>query len=64
MRLFRRTQARHPKQFPNPKSETLLDGQIFAIFVIVLAAVALAIFLSFYNNLSTIDVERTKNLKG
>jgi NADH-quinone oxidoreductase subunit K len=45
-----------------------LDGQIFAIFVIVLAAgeaaVALAIFLNFYNNFSTIDVERAKNLKG
>src|SRR3981081_2673700 len=34
-----------------------LDGQIFAIFIIVLAAaeaaVALAIFLNFYNNFST-----------
>jgi len=46
----------------------LLDGQIFAIFVIVLAAaeaaVALAIFLNFYNNFNTIDVERAQNLKG
>lgn len=45
-----------------------LDGQIFAIFVIVLAAaeaaVALAIFLNFYNNFTTIDVERASNLKG
>jgi len=45
-----------------------LDGQVFAIFVIVLAAaeaaVALAIFLNFYNNYSTIDVERAQNLKG
>ena len=45
-----------------------LDGQVFAIFVIVLAAaeaaVALAIFLNFYNNFSTIDVERAQNLKG
>ncbi len=43
-------------------------GQIFAVFVIVLAAaeaaVALAIFLNFYNNFSTIDVERAQNLKG
>ena len=43
-------------------------GQIFAIFVIVLAAaeaaVALAIFLNFYNNFSTIDVERARNLRG
>jgi NADH:ubiquinone oxidoreductase subunit K len=46
----------------------LLSGQIFAIFVIVLAAaeaaVALAIFLNFYNNFSSIDVERAQNLKG
>jgi NADH:ubiquinone oxidoreductase subunit K len=46
----------------------VLDGQIFAIFVIVLAAaeaaVALAIFLNFYNNYTTIDVERASNLKG
>ena len=49
-------------------SSPLLSGQIFAIFVIVLAAaeaaVALAIFLNFYNNFSTIDVERATNLKG
>lgn len=46
----------------------LLTGQVFAIFVIVLAAaeaaVALAIFLNFYNNFASIDVERAKNLKG
>ena len=45
-----------------------LDGQIFAVFVIVLAAaeaaVALAIFLNFYNNFSSIDVERGQSLKG
>ena len=45
-----------------------LDGQIFAVFIIVLAAaeaaVALAIFLNFYNNFNTIDVERAQNLKG
>jgi len=49
-------------------SSVVLDGQIFAVFVIVLAAaeaaVALAIFLNFYNNFSTIDVERAQNLKG
>ena len=46
----------------------LLDGQVFAIFIIVLAAaeaaVALAIFLNFYNNYATIDVERGHELKG
>jgi NADH-quinone oxidoreductase subunit K len=46
----------------------LLDGQIFAVFIIVLAAaeaaVALAIFLNYYNNFTTIDVEQATNLKG
>ena len=45
-----------------------LDGQIFALFVIVLAAaeaaVALAIFLNFYNNFASIDVEKASGLKG
>ena len=45
-----------------------LEGQVFAVLVIVLAAaeaaVALAIFLNFYNNFSTIDVERAQNLRG
>jgi NADH-quinone oxidoreductase subunit K len=49
-------------------TDPILDGQIFALFVIVLAAaeaaVALAIFLNFYNNFQTIDVERARNLKG
>ena len=46
----------------------LIDGQMFAIFVIVLAAaeaaVALAIFLNFYNNFSSIDVEKVDKLRG
>ncbi len=46
----------------------VIDGQMFAIFIIVLAAaeaaVALAIFLNFYNNFSTIDVERADQLRG
>jgi NADH-quinone oxidoreductase subunit K len=45
-----------------------LEGQIFALMVIVLAAaeaaVALAIFLNFYNNHTTVDVEEAKELKG
>lgn len=45
-----------------------IDGHIFALFVIVLAAgeaaLALAIALNFYNNFSTIDVDRAENLKG
>lgn len=49
-------------------SSPALSGQVFAIFVIVLAAaeaaIALAIFLNFYNNFASIDVERAQNLKG
>lgn len=45
-----------------------LDGQLMALFVIVLAAaeaaVALAIALNFYNNHATIDVDRADDLKG
>ena len=45
-----------------------LDGQVFSLFVIVLAAaeaaVALAIALNFYNNYLTIDVDRANKLKG
>ena len=51
------------------RSETLgLDGQLIALFVIVLAAaeaaVALAIALNFYNNHNTIDVDQADDLKG
>ena len=45
-----------------------LDGQMIALFVIVLAAaeaaVALAIALCFYNNHLSIDVDRGDELKG
>ncbi len=45
-----------------------IDGQIYSLFVIVLAAaeaaVALAIALNFYNNHLTIDVDRASKLKG
>ena len=45
-----------------------LDGQFFALFVIVLAAaeaaVALAITLNFYNNHATVDIDRADELKG
>jgi NADH-quinone oxidoreductase subunit K len=50
----------------NPTFE--LEGQIFALFVIVLAAaeaaVALAIVLNFYNNHMTVDVDTAEELKG
>ena len=45
-----------------------LDGQIVALFVILLAAaeaaVALAITLNFYNTHATVDVDRADDLKG
>jgi NADH:ubiquinone oxidoreductase subunit K len=45
-----------------------LDGELIALFVIVLAAaeaaVALAIALNFYNNHTTIDVDNADELKG
>jgi len=50
----------------NPTFE--IEGQIFALFVIVLAAaeaaVALAIVLNFYNNHMTVDVDTAEELKG
>ena len=50
----------------NPAFE--VEGQIFALFVIVLAAaeaaVALAIVLNFYNNHMSVDVDTAEELKG
>ncbi len=48
--------------------ELRLEGQVFALMVVVLAAaeaaVALAIFLNFYNNHGSADVEAAKDLRG
>src|SRR5262249_36206003 len=45
-----------------------LEGQVFGVMVIVLAAaeaaVALAIILNFYNNRATVDVDEATQLKG
>ena len=45
-----------------------LEGQVFALFVIVLAAaeaaVALAIVLNFYNNHTSVDIDTAEELKG
>ena len=50
----------------NPVFE--IEGQVFALFVIVLAAaeaaVALAIVLNFYNNHTSVDVDSAEELKG
>ena len=46
----------------------ILDGHIFSIFVIVLAAaeaaVALAIIINLFKNIGTVDVDQAKELKG
>ena len=48
--------------------EVRVDGQMFAVFVVVLAAaeaaVALAIFLNYYHNFQSVDVEDAQELKG
>ena len=53
--------ARHSPAFD-------VEGQVFALFVVVLAAaeaaVALAIVLNFYNNHTTVDVDAADELKG
>jgi NADH:ubiquinone oxidoreductase subunit K len=45
-----------------------VEGMVFALFVIVMAAgeaaVALAIVLNFYNNHQTVDVDSAEELKG
>jgi NADH-quinone oxidoreductase subunit K len=50
----------------NPAFE--VEGQVFALFVIVMAAaeaaIALAIVLNFYNNHMTVDVDTAEELKG
>jgi NADH-quinone oxidoreductase subunit K len=50
----------------NPTFE--VEGQVFALFVIVMAAaeaaIALAIVLNFYNNHLSVDVDTAEELKG
>jgi len=45
-----------------------LDGHVFTIFVIVLAAaeaaVALAIIINLFKNIDTVDVDQAKEMKG
>ncbi|MCH7618955.1 MAG: NADH-quinone oxidoreductase subunit NuoK [Candidatus Marinimicrobia bacterium] len=45
-----------------------MDGQIFALFIIIMAAaeaaVALAIVLNIYNNFRTINVDEARSLKN
>jgi NADH-quinone oxidoreductase subunit K len=45
-----------------------LEGQVFALFVIVMAAaeaaIALAIVLNFYNNHTSVDIDTAEELRG
>ena len=45
-----------------------VEGQVFSLFVIVLAAaeaaVALAIVLNFYNNHTSVDIDTAEELRG
>lgn len=45
-----------------------LEGHVFALFVIVMAAaeaaIALAIVLNFYNNHTSVDIDTAEDLKG
>jgi NADH-quinone oxidoreductase subunit K len=49
-------------------ARVLMDGQVFALFVIVLAAaeaaVAIAIFMNFYNSIGSVDVDQASRLRG
>ena len=46
----------------------ILDGHIFSIFVVVLAAaeaaIALAIIINLFKNIGTVDVDEAKELRG
>ncbi len=48
--------------------QVLMDGQVYALFVIVLAAaeaaVAIAIFMNFYNAIGSVDVDQASRLRG
>src|ERR1700737_1441456 len=54
--------------FPRSNPGFQLEGQVFALFVIVLAAaeaaIALAIVLNFYNNHTTVDIDSAEELRG
>lgn len=57
-----------PLLYHGQRPPLLLDGQMFALFVMILAAaeaaVALAIALQFYSRFGTVDVDRGDQLRG
>ena len=52
----------------DPTGQAPLDGFMFAMFIIVLAAaeaaIALAIILNLYNNLASVDVDKAREMRG
>ncbi|MEX2216722.1 MAG: NADH-quinone oxidoreductase subunit NuoK [Phycisphaeraceae bacterium] len=59
---------RFSEKVPHTPGDPAIDGMVFSMFIIVLAAaeaaVALAIFLNYYNRFSSIDVEQADEMKG
>lgn len=57
-----------PALYPGRRPPLYLDGQVFALFVMILAAaeaaVALAIALQFYSRFGTVDVDQGSQLSG
>lgn len=57
-----------PWLYPDQNPPLPLEGQVFALFVMILAAaeaaVALAIALHFYSRFGTVDVDQGDQLKG
>jgi len=55
-------------RFTRRATSVLLDGQIFAIFIIVLAAaeavIILAVIIALYRQVESIDADRLRRLKG
>jgi NADH:ubiquinone oxidoreductase subunit K len=53
---------------PAPEGSSLLSGQVFTLFIIAIAAAeaaaAMAIVLSLYSMLKTVDVEQFQQLRG
>lgn len=52
----------------NAAGTSLLDGQVFAIFIIVLAAaeavIILAVIIAIYRQVESIDADRLRQLRG
>jgi NADH-quinone oxidoreductase subunit K len=53
---------------PGVPTQTTLDGQVFAIFIIILAAceaaLALAIIINLFNAFGSIDIDQADSMQG